>query len=176
MVEVDLLSSLLAALVNQASSYTVAGVVPERMGNEHPSIAPYAVFQTGDGRLVLAVGTDRQFQSLCDAIGAPALAQEPHFLTNPVVWPTAMASARSSRSCSRLAQRRIGRHASPSCAFPPESSTTSRRHSRWRRALGLDPIVDLAGPDGSRIRLPRNPIRLSRTPASYRTPPPELPC
>ncbi len=61
----------------------MAGVVPERMGNEHPSIAPYAVFPTGDGRLVLAVGTDRQFQSLCEVIGAPALAQDARFVTNP---------------------------------------------------------------------------------------------
>ncbi len=83
LIEVDLLSSLLASLVNQASSYTVAGVVPTRMGNEHPSIAPYADFQTGEGRLVLAVGTDRQFQSLCEVIGAPALAQDPRFATNP---------------------------------------------------------------------------------------------
>ena len=83
LIEVDLLSSLLAALVNQASSFTVAGVVPERMGNEHPSIAPYAVFQTGDGRLVLAVGTDRQFQTLCEVIGAPSLAQDHRFFTNP---------------------------------------------------------------------------------------------
>ncbi|MBV8998406.1 MAG: CoA transferase, partial [Solirubrobacterales bacterium] len=70
-VEVDLLSALLAALVNQASSYTIAGVVPGRMGNAHPSIAPYELYATADGELVLAVGTDRQFATLCDALGAP---------------------------------------------------------------------------------------------------------
>src|SRR6202042_217001 len=60
-VEVDLFSSLLAALVNQGSAYTVAGVVPTRMGNAHPSISPYELYETGAGELVLAVGNDRQF-------------------------------------------------------------------------------------------------------------------
>jgi len=65
-VEVDLLSSLLAGLVNQASAYTVAGVVPSRMGNQHPSIAPYEPLDCADRELVLAVGNDRQFGALCE--------------------------------------------------------------------------------------------------------------
>jgi crotonobetainyl-CoA:carnitine CoA-transferase CaiB-like acyl-CoA transferase len=59
-VEVDLLSSLLAGLANQASAYTAAGVVATRMGNAHPSIAPYEPLATADGELVLAFGNDRQ--------------------------------------------------------------------------------------------------------------------
>ena len=69
LVEVDLFSALLAALVNQGAAYTVAGAVPARMGNRHPSISPYELFQTGDGELVLAVGNDRQFEMLCETIG-----------------------------------------------------------------------------------------------------------
>jgi crotonobetainyl-CoA:carnitine CoA-transferase CaiB-like acyl-CoA transferase len=81
-VEVDLLSALLAALVNQASGYTIAGVVPGRMGNAHPSIAPYQLYATADGDLVLAVGTDRQFATLCDVLGAPELATDSRYATN----------------------------------------------------------------------------------------------
>ena len=69
-VEVNLLSSLLAALVNQGSAYTLAGAVAGRMGNAHPSIAPYELFPTADGDLVLAVGNDKQFTALCETIGA----------------------------------------------------------------------------------------------------------
>ena len=68
-VEVDLLSSLLAALVNQASAFTLAGVVPERMGNAHPSISPYELYPAAEGELVLAVGNDRQFAALCEVVG-----------------------------------------------------------------------------------------------------------
>jgi len=68
-IEVDLLSSLIAGLVNQASAYTVAGVVPGRMGNQHPSIAPYELFPCADREMVLAVGNDRQFAALCEVLG-----------------------------------------------------------------------------------------------------------
>ncbi|MGH2857480.1 MAG: CaiB/BaiF CoA transferase family protein, partial [Solirubrobacteraceae bacterium] len=81
-IEVNLLSSLLAALVNQGSGYTVAGVVPGRMGNAHPSISPYELYETGNGELVLAVGTDRQFTALCEVLGEPDLAADPRFATN----------------------------------------------------------------------------------------------
>ena len=74
-VEVNLLSSLLAALVNQASGFTIAGEVPERLGNAHPSIAPYELLRTGEGDLVVAVGTDRQFSALSEVLGAPELAE-----------------------------------------------------------------------------------------------------
>jgi crotonobetainyl-CoA:carnitine CoA-transferase CaiB-like acyl-CoA transferase len=81
-VEVNLLSSLLAALVNQGSAYTIAGVVPGRMGNAHPSISPYELYATGDGDLVVAVGNDRQFAGLCEVIGAPELAADERFADN----------------------------------------------------------------------------------------------
>ncbi|GAA3201064.1 hypothetical protein GCM10020255_105690 [Rhodococcus baikonurensis] len=72
-VEVNLLSSLLSALANQSSGYVAAGVVPQAMGNRHPSIAPYEVFDTADRPLVLAVGNDRQFGSLTEVLGVPNL-------------------------------------------------------------------------------------------------------
>ncbi len=78
-VEVDLLSALLAGLVNQAQAYTGAGVVAQRMGNEHPSIAPYEVFGAADADLVLAVGNDRQFGDLCAIAGVPGVAADPRF-------------------------------------------------------------------------------------------------
>ena len=175
LVEVDLLSSLLAALVNQASSYTVAGVLPDRMGNEHPSITPYGVFQTGDGRLVLAVGTDRQFQILCDVIGAPALARDPRFLTNP----DRVANRDGLRAELEvlLAARPAANWAAalPEVRVPAGVVNDIASAFALAEALGLDPVVELPGPDGSGIRLPRNPIRLSRTAPSYRTAPPELP-
>src|ERR1700729_695586 len=78
-VPVDLFSSLLAALGNQGSAVTVAGVVPAGMGNAHPSISPYELYATGDGELVLAVGNERQFSALCDVLDAPELASDPRF-------------------------------------------------------------------------------------------------
>ena len=78
-VEVNLLSSLLSALANQSSGYVAAGVVPQAMGNRHPSIAPYEVFDTADRPLVLAVGNDRQFSSLTEVLGVSELAADARF-------------------------------------------------------------------------------------------------
>src|SRR6202000_635221 len=78
----DLFSSLLAALVNQSSAYTLAGVVGGRMGNRPPSISPHDLMSPGDGALGLAVGNDRQFAALCQVLGAPGLAEDPRFVDN----------------------------------------------------------------------------------------------
>ncbi|MGH2862138.1 MAG: CaiB/BaiF CoA transferase family protein [Solirubrobacteraceae bacterium] len=174
-VEVDLLSSLLAALVNQASSYTVGGVVPGRMGNEHPSIAPYAVFPTAQGELVLAVGNDRQFQMLCTVLGAPHLAAERRYRTNPErvanreALRAALESLLAARPASEWASQLID------ARVPAGVVNDIGAAFALAEALGLDPLVDLQGQGGSSVRLPKNPIGLSATPPTYRTAPPNLP-
>lgn len=82
--EVSLLDAGIASLANQATNYLVAGVVPQRMGSEHPNVVPYgAIYHLGDGReLVLAVGTERQWRKLTEAIAAPELAEDPRFADN----------------------------------------------------------------------------------------------
>ncbi|SFO87027.1 Crotonobetainyl-CoA:carnitine CoA-transferase CaiB [Amycolatopsis arida] len=173
-VEVDLLSSLLAALVNQGSAYTVAGVVPTRMGNQHPSIAPYEPLPCAGGELVLAVGNDRQFAALCAVLGRPALADDPLFATN---------SARVSNRAALRAELVAALATRPAADWAREL-TAARVPAgvvndvagafRLASALGLDPLVDLPRPDGSTVRLTRNPIGLSATPPSYRSAPPPL--
>jgi len=81
-VQVNLLSSLQGALANQGQAYLGAGVVPGRMGNEHPSICPYQLVQCADGPLAIACGNDRQFSRLTTELGIPAIAQDPRFATN----------------------------------------------------------------------------------------------
>jgi crotonobetainyl-CoA:carnitine CoA-transferase CaiB-like acyl-CoA transferase len=83
LVEVNLLTSLLSGLVNQSAAYAQSGAVPQRLGNAHPSIAPYQVYQTSDRPLVLAVGNDAQFAKLADALGRPDLTTDQRFATNP---------------------------------------------------------------------------------------------
>jgi crotonobetainyl-CoA:carnitine CoA-transferase CaiB-like acyl-CoA transferase len=175
LVEVDLLSSLLAALVNQASSYTVAGVVPGRMGNEHPSIAPYAVFATADGELVLAVGNDRQFGVLCEVLDAPGLAADARFLTNP--QRVANRDALRAELESRLSRRPARAWASLLIDARVPAGVVNDIGAAFglAQALGLDPLVDLPDRGGSSVRLPKNPIGLSVTPPTYRTAPPNLP-
>jgi formyl-CoA transferase len=80
--DVNLMSSLLGSLANQASSYLATGRSPQRMGNHHPSVAPYQPLQCRDGLLVVACGNDRQFASLASLLGRSELAQDKRFATN----------------------------------------------------------------------------------------------
>lgn len=83
-VSVSLLESALAALANQATNWLMAGHIPQRMGTQHPNIAPYGdIFDCADGRkILLAVGTERQFRQLCDGLGMPQLADDPDYHNN----------------------------------------------------------------------------------------------
>jgi crotonobetainyl-CoA:carnitine CoA-transferase CaiB-like acyl-CoA transferase len=174
-VEVDLLSSLLAALVNQGSAYTVAGVVAERMGNQHPSVSPYEVLRCADGELVLAVGNDRQFATLCQVLGAPELADDPRFATNAerVAHRDELGQALEQRLVQR--ESRDWAQALTDVGVPAGVVNDIAAAFGLADDLGLEPMVSIDRGDGSSVKLTRNPIRLSLTPATYRTPPPTLP-
>ncbi|GAA1767595.1 CaiB/BaiF CoA transferase family protein [Agromyces humatus] len=77
LIQVNLLQSLLSALTNQAASTLATGTAPPRLGNAHPSIAPYAVFHAADRELVIAVGNDKQFRALAGVLEAPDLETRP---------------------------------------------------------------------------------------------------
>jgi len=174
LVEVDLLSALLAGLVNQSSAFTAAGVVPERMGNRHPSIAPYELLRCGEGELVLAVGNDRQFGDLCEVLGAPDLATDDRFATNPARVESRdelrplLEAALSARPAAEWVER-LRAHRVPAGVVNDIAAAFE-----FAEQIGLDPTVEIPREDGPPVRLPRNPIRLSKTPPSYRLPPPRL--
>ncbi len=175
LVEVDLYSALLAALVNQGSAYTIAGVVPERLGNRHPSISPYEVFATGEGELVLAVGNDRQFATLCDELGEPGLASDERFATNPdrvanrdglgAELERLLAARSAAEWSAALLARRV----------PAGQVNDLGAAFEFAERIGLAPTVEIPRDDGSSVSLTRNPIKLSATPATYRSAPPRLP-
>ncbi len=82
-IDIALLDSQLAALVNIASGYLVSQTPPARYGNAHPSIVPYEAFESADHWFILAVGNDEQFTRLCRLIDRPELADDSRFQTNP---------------------------------------------------------------------------------------------
>jgi formyl-CoA transferase len=81
-VEVNLLSSLVGALANQAGAFLATGQSPRAMGNVHPSIAPYQTLRCADGWIAVACGNDRQFGAFVDELGLSALATDPRFASN----------------------------------------------------------------------------------------------
>lgn len=81
-IDISLLESTLAMLINQAQNAFVSGVAPERRGNAHPNIVPYETFATADSDIVIAVGSERQWPRLCHALGLDHLVGDPRFVDN----------------------------------------------------------------------------------------------
>ena len=71
----------LASNVNVAHNYLIAGVKSERLGNAHPNIVPYQLFEAADRPFILAAGNDRLFARTCEVVGRPDLARDARFAT-----------------------------------------------------------------------------------------------
>ncbi|MGO3367136.1 CaiB/BaiF CoA transferase family protein [Agrococcus casei] len=170
-VEVNLLSSALSALVNQASAYVAGGAEPARMGNAHPSIAPYEVVHTADRAMTLAVGTDRQFAALAEAIDMPEIATDARFAENAArvanrteLLPL-LEGALAERSAAEWSEVFRAR------GIPASVINTVSEAFAFAEGLELDPVIEIES-DGIRHRQVANPITFSRTPVRYSSPPP----
>ena len=168
-VEVSLMDSALAGLLNQASAHLLAGVVPGRLGNRHPSIAPYETFRAADGEFAVAVGNDAIFARLCAAIGQPERAADERFATNAArlerreelaaILEAAFAGAPAAEWMQRLSQAGV----------PAGPINDIGAAFAFAEALGLAPVWEIDG-----VRGVRSPLRLADTPAAARRRPPAL--
>ncbi len=81
-IDIALVDSQIAWLINEGSNYLNSGDIPKRRGNQHPNIVPYQVFSLKDGHIIIAVGNDRQFASFCEVLGSEYLAEVDEFSSN----------------------------------------------------------------------------------------------
>ena len=173
LVEVNLLSTLLSSLVNQGAGYTAAGVVPEILGNRHPSIAPYEVFPTMDRPLVVAVGNDRQFAALCAGLELPDLPGDRRFATNTerVAHVDDLACLLTNRLITRSAAHWSAVLAPLGVPCGPVNDVAGAFD--LAETLGLTPTLQAGeGPDA--VTLPANPIGLNGTCVQSAARPPRL--
>jgi crotonobetainyl-CoA:carnitine CoA-transferase CaiB-like acyl-CoA transferase len=172
-VEVNLLSTALSGMVNQASAYVAGGVVPHRMGNSHPSLFPYEPLPTADGELIITAGNDGQFARLCKVLGVPELVDDPRFGRNqdrtanrdelrPLLVEKLKTRSRMDWFEELLA-------AGVACG----PINTVDEGVAFAEKVGLDPVV-MVGEGDAAVPTVRNPITFSATPARYDLPPPEL--
>ncbi len=170
-VDVDLFSTLLSSMVNQASGYLGAGVVPGIMGNRHPSIAPYQTFDTADRPIAMAVGNDKQFSAVSAVIGSPELADDPRFATNP----QRVANREALCALIEAALRTHGADhwytALSSVGVPAGPINDLAEAFAFAQRLGMEATVSVPGSPTPQVA---NPVGLSVTPATYRSGPPRL--
>ncbi|SPA57027.1 CaiB/BaiF CoA transferase family protein [Cupriavidus taiwanensis] len=173
-IDMSLLDTQVAWLANQASNYLVAGAEPRRWGNAHPNLAPYQSFATSDGALIVAVGNDRQFGALCDALDLGELARDERYATN-----AARLKHRESLVF-LLAERFRGRDTGGWLVKLEAAGVPCGPIHTIPQALS-DPQVQSRGmvfslPHGSGAIAPQiaNPIKFSRSTVEYRRAPPVL--
>ena len=173
-IEVNLLSSALGALINQASAFVNAGVVPGRMGNLHPSITPYQPFDTATGPIAIAATNERQFAKLCEALEATHLAADERFSSNTsrVEHRDALAQQLESILVHQPCEHWVERLTAHGIPCGPVNGMDAA--FALARELGLDPVRWLPAGDDRQVPTVANPITLSRTSVSHRLPPPEL--
>jgi crotonobetainyl-CoA:carnitine CoA-transferase CaiB-like acyl-CoA transferase len=173
-IDISLLASTLSALVNQAQNAFVSGVAPGRRGNAHPNIVPYETFETADGEIAVAAGSERQWPRLCVALGLPALADDPRFATNGdrVERRAELRPTLAERFAERSSTEWLAILEATGIPAGPINDVLAAFASPEAMARGM--TVDLAHPSWGVIRQVGIPFELSATPASIRVPPPLL--
>ncbi len=174
-VEVDLMSCLLAGLVNQASTYVTTGTVPRSLGNRHPAISPYEMFRAADRHLVVAVGNDRQFEALACALDLEGLALDERFASNSarVGHRDELAELIEGRLREKPAAEWVTRF--ETSGIPSGLVNDIGEAFALAAQLGLSPVVHVDGSSvGEDVAQVADPMRLTGTPVTYRRRPPRL--
>jgi crotonobetainyl-CoA:carnitine CoA-transferase CaiB-like acyl-CoA transferase len=168
-VEASLYDCALSVLHPHSANHLQDGRQPGRSGNAHPNICPYDSFATRNAPIFLAVGNDRQFAILCKHLGAPQMAQDERYANNGtrsthrVALKADLERLLAAHDCIPLADTliRLGVPCAPVQTVPEALAAPHTAHREM--------VVELGGYKGVGA-----PIKLSRTPASYRLAPPRF--
>ncbi|MCI5100561.1 CaiB/BaiF CoA transferase family protein [Phaeobacter italicus] len=170
-VDIALVDAQIAWLINEGVATLNTGSAPKRRGNEHPSIVPYGLYETADGHVILAVGNDSQFGRFLQFLGLEGLARDPRFATNParlehrdaladIIVP-AIRQHTTDAVIAAMEERKVP-------AGPVQTlDQVFASDQVAARKMAIEMQSD-AGP----VQLLGNPLKLSRTPVTYRHAPP----
>jgi crotonobetainyl-CoA:carnitine CoA-transferase CaiB-like acyl-CoA transferase len=172
--DLSLLDCQTAMLANQGANYLVSGAVPKRLGNAHPNIAPYQVFATADGHVVLAIGNDGQFMAFCEAAGLSGLKADARFTTNAlrVANRTALIEALTPALLQKTTADWIVLLETAHVPCGPINTIDQVFADPQIKARGMQ--QDMTRADGTILPLVANPIKMSVTPPLPRYAPPAL--
>jgi len=169
---VSLYGSSLAAMVNQAANYLLGGLVPEPLGNQHPNIVPYQLFEAADRPFILAAGNDRMFERTCEVLGRPDLPADERFATNEarVRNRDALIPVLAEAFHVRPAAEWLG--ALETAGVP--SSPVLRMDEVFATPEGAGMVQEVLDPVRGTLRLVADPIRLDGALPPVRRSPPHL--
>ena len=173
-IDLALLDVQIACLANQAANYLVGGIVPRRMGNAHPNIVPYQEFPTADGYMIVAVGNDSQFASLCKTLGNPEWSSDERFVTNPqrVKHRSELIALIHGKTVQRATDEWVA--AMEAAGVPCGPINTLDRVFADPHVQARGTRIEMSHPLAKDVPLVANPIRMSESPVQYRNAPPTL--
>lgn len=171
--DISLLDCQVAMLANLGMNYLVSGEEPKRLGNAHASIAPYQVFATADGHVVLAVGNDGQFQDFCTA-ARPKLADDPRFAYNAARIANRLALTEAIAAVMRQRPTADWISALEVAGVPCGPINTLPQVFADPHVIARQAVHTMKREDGAEVRLTANPIRMSKTPPRADHAPPAL--
>jgi len=172
--DICLLDTQVAMMANMATNYLATGQSPVRWGNAHPNIVPYQTFQVADGWVIVACGNDSQFRKLTEVAGAPELASDERFSTNPqrvrhrqVLIPLLDDLMRHKTRAQWIA-------ALEAAGVPCGPINQMADVFQDPQVLARDMLVRLPHPTAGQVSVPGSALKLSGTPVAYRSAPPLL--
>lgn len=173
-IDLSLLETQVAALVNIASSYLISGEVPRRWGTAHETIVPYQGFETKDKYVIVAVGNDQLWVRFCRVIGVPELAEDPRFKTNPLRVRNREACIGAIAPILKTRPRDEWVKLLNDDAIPCAPINTMDEVFQNPQVLHRGMLVEVEHPTAGKIRLVGTPVKYSEGGAAIRRPPPLL--
>ena len=176
-VDVALVDSQIAWMINEGVNTRLSGQAPIRRGNGHPNIVPYDVYETMDGHVIVAVGNDSQFRRFCSVLDLAALPDDPMYATNPMRMKNRDALAEYLVPALRLRSTAEVIAAMEGARVPVGPVQTLPQVFATDQAAARGLILDMTTPGQmGDLTLPLigNPLHLSATPVTYRHPPPRF--
>ncbi len=170
-IDVALVDSQIAWLINEGTNYLQSGEVPERRGNQHPNIVPYQVFEARDGHVIVAVGNDSQFGRFCEILDVPELALDADFSTNiKRIENRALLLPKLEALFFRRGKQEM-LDAMKAHNVPCGEVNNLAEVFDSPQVAARDMRVKMAHPAGE-IEVIGNPVKFSKTPVTYRNAPP----
>jgi crotonobetainyl-CoA:carnitine CoA-transferase CaiB-like acyl-CoA transferase len=173
-VDVALVDSQVAWMINEGVNYLTTGEVPQRRGNGHPNIVPYGVYETSDGHVIIAVGNDTQFARFVEYLDLSWLAADDRFATNPgrLVNRVALAEVLEPALAGRTTGEIIAGLEARKVPVGPVQDMAQVFATDQVAARGMQ--IDMTTPAGEVCHLIGNPLKMSVTPVTYRHAPPKF--
>jgi crotonobetainyl-CoA:carnitine CoA-transferase CaiB-like acyl-CoA transferase len=171
-IDMSLLDTQVSLLANQASNYLNGGMIPRRLGNEHPNTVPYQDFSCSDGDILVALGNDRQFRSFCELIGRPDLPDDPRFIDNGHRSPNRKALQDEMRPAIAMWKSDDLIAAMEAAKLPGGRVNEIPDILADEHIAARGVIKDMVRSDGTAVKVLGYPGKFSKTPADYRRAPP----